>query len=340
MSAAAELPRAQSGPEPQRLLTVLLGDYWYWRTEAIPSQAIVLLLGEFGISDASARASMRRLTARGLVRAERNGRTTAYGSPVRANHSIIRHFKRIFGFGAESPAWDGQWTVVTFSVPEGERDTRRNLRDQLRLLGFGPLFDAVWVTPHDRTQLAVDGAREIGLDTVAVMRATIHGTPDSAIVGRAYDLDAIASSYHSFIETYGPVRERIRAGTITSRDALQIRTAVITDWRNATVNDPLLPFELLPADWPLARARACCVDVYDGLGELATQRFRQILSEVDPQLAALATHHTFADIAALPTPETEAEPPTEFDVVVDQHRLRSLDQRSRSKAPSRKPPPS
>jgi phenylacetic acid degradation operon negative regulatory protein len=44
----------QSGPEPQRLLTTLLGDYWYWRDEHIPSSTLVSLLGEFGISPVGA----------------------------------------------------------------------------------------------------------------------------------------------------------------------------------------------------------------------------------------------------------------------------------------------
>lgn len=54
---------------------------------------------------------------------------------------------RLLTFGASTPSWDGEWTVVMFTVPEDQRDTRRALRDGLRLLHFGMLFDAVWVSP-------------------------------------------------------------------------------------------------------------------------------------------------------------------------------------------------
>ncbi|HLM89689.1 MAG TPA: hypothetical protein VK284_11800, partial [Streptosporangiaceae bacterium] len=51
---------------PPRLLLTLLGDYWWQRTEPLPSAAIVALLGEFGVSDSAARAALSRLTRNGL----------------------------------------------------------------------------------------------------------------------------------------------------------------------------------------------------------------------------------------------------------------------------------
>ncbi|MGH3168846.1 MAG: hypothetical protein ACRDN0_23555, partial [Trebonia sp.] len=44
------------GQRPPRLLLTLLGDYWWRRTEPLPSAAIVALLAEFGVSDSAARA--------------------------------------------------------------------------------------------------------------------------------------------------------------------------------------------------------------------------------------------------------------------------------------------
>ena len=44
-TSSGPLPRAQMGAEPQLLLTSLLGDFWYWRDEHIPSAALVALLG-------------------------------------------------------------------------------------------------------------------------------------------------------------------------------------------------------------------------------------------------------------------------------------------------------
>lgn len=114
----------RSRAEPQLLLTSLLGDYWYWRDEHIPSAALVRLLAEFDIGQENARAAMRRLVAKDLLTTSRSGRTTAYGIPPRTSDVIVSRTHRMLTFGAEAPEWDGLWTVLGFSVPEQDREVR------------------------------------------------------------------------------------------------------------------------------------------------------------------------------------------------------------------------
>src|SRR2546430_17609273 len=47
-------------PRPPRLLLTLLGDYWWRRTEPLPSAAPVALLAEVGVSDSAAPAARSR----------------------------------------------------------------------------------------------------------------------------------------------------------------------------------------------------------------------------------------------------------------------------------------
>src|ERR1700727_3865812 len=70
-------PWTSPGPvaqRPPRLLLTLLGDYWWQRTEPLPSAAIVGLLAEFGVSDSAARAALSRLTRNGVLVTSRSGR--------------------------------------------------------------------------------------------------------------------------------------------------------------------------------------------------------------------------------------------------------------------------
>ena len=64
---------------PPRLLLTLLGDYWWQRTEPLPSAAIVALLAEFGVSDSAARAALSRLTRNELLVTSKTGRRTSPG---------------------------------------------------------------------------------------------------------------------------------------------------------------------------------------------------------------------------------------------------------------------
>jgi phenylacetic acid degradation operon negative regulatory protein len=323
-AAAGGPPRPRLGPEPQRLLIIVLGDYWYWRAEPIPSRALVAVLGEFGITPASARAAVRRLTQRGLVRRTKIGRTTSYGIPPRPTEVIVARLKALFDVGGAEP-WDGRWTGVAFSVPEEDREARRNLRDDLRLQGFGPLFDGLWVSPWERRVQAHSALRRHAVDAATVFRTELDGLPAAAIVARAFDLRDPAQRYRRFAERYEPVRRRVRAGDVEPREALRVRTELTAEWRHAELTDPRLPAELLPADWPRASAWECYTDIYDTLGEPATRRFRELLEQVAPALAELATFHTCDSIRLLPdgAAESRAEE-SEFERATREDRVRSM----------------
>jgi phenylacetic acid degradation operon negative regulatory protein len=294
------LPRSQQGAEPQLLLTSLLGDFWYWRDEHIPSAALVQLLGEFDITPVSARAAIRRLAARGLLTVSRSGRTTAYGIPARTSEVIIERTHRMLTFGTTAPEWDGRWTVVTFSVPEQDRVLRTALRSRLRVLRFAALYDGVWVSPRDLAGPALDALRELGLRSATVFRATeVPGAGADGSPVAAFDLGPLAEEYDEFVERYERVLTHLDAGLISPAQALRTRTELRVDWRRFPETDPDLPAELLPAGWARDRAQKVFLQIYDRLGPLAELRFRQLLATTDPALAELASHHDSAKVAAL-----------------------------------------
>src|SRR3984885_12427019 len=109
---------------PRRLLLTLLGDYWWQRTESLPSAAIVGLLAEFGVSDSAARAALSRLTRNGLLVTSRSGRRTFVRLSQRAADVLDDGGRRIFSFGATPAPWDGMWSLVAFSIPEEHRSAR------------------------------------------------------------------------------------------------------------------------------------------------------------------------------------------------------------------------
>src|ERR1700761_9759399 len=109
---------------PPRLLLTLLGDYWWRRTEPLPSAAIVALLAEFGVSDSAARAALSRLTRNGLLVTSRSGRRTFVQLSGRAADILNDGARRIFSFGSTPTPWDGMWSLVAFSIPEQHRPVR------------------------------------------------------------------------------------------------------------------------------------------------------------------------------------------------------------------------
>ncbi|MBX6355710.1 MAG: PaaX family transcriptional regulator [Micromonosporaceae bacterium] len=287
-----DLPRTQAGANPQHLLLTLLGDYWYGRDAPLPSAALVDLLAEFSVSGVSARAALSRLARRGLLVLSRSGRRTYYALSPRAAEVLTEGTRHILSFGSTETPWWGRWTVAVFSIPEGRRDLRHLLRTRLRSLGLASLYDGVWISPHDRVEQVSVVLKELGVSSATVMAGEIG--PDSPPGGdplRAWDLAELRRRYDELVRDYAGLRARCRAGRISAAEALVTRTALMAAWRTFPGLDPDLPPELLPGDWPRARARQTFVELYDGLAALAESRVREILAGHGPDLAPLVRSH-------------------------------------------------
>jgi len=313
-------PWTTPGPvaqRPPRLLLTLLGDYWWQRTESLPSAAIVGLLAEFGVSDSAARAALSRLTRNGLLVTSRSGRRTFVRLSSRAADVLDDGGRRIFSFGATPAPWDGMWSLVAFSIPEEHRSARDELRKELRWLGFAPLYDGLWVCPRDHAGDVMARLKDLGISTATAFRATALpavtavGAGDAAdgdaaegdgaagttlvtadIPARAWDLSGLRDRYQEFTEFAGLLRDQTVAGEITTADALVARTRVMNEWRAFPAMDPDLPYELLPPAWPRAAARDLFITCYDLLGPLAARRVRQIIARYSPELAGRAAYHS------------------------------------------------
>lgn len=283
---ASRLPRTRQGSPPSLLLT-LLGDYWWGQTDPLPSAALVDLLADFGVSDVAARAALSRMVKHGLLESSRQGRHTFYGMTARGQDVMRRGAVRLASFGAADDDWDGRWSLVAFSVPEANRSVREALRTRLRWLGFAPLYDALWLSPHPRHDQALAELADLGVTNATAFVATSpEALPATAVTPQsAWDLDGLAELYRAFVAAWEPTHDALGKGAIAPADALVRRTELMDAWRAFPGLDPDLPRRLLPADWPRDRARELFLDTYDQLGAPAAVRVRQVVAAYAPDLA-------------------------------------------------------
>lgn len=277
-------PAIRAGRQPhgrarsQRLLVTLFGDYAQHR-EPIPSSALVRILEEFDIAPANARATLSRLTQRGVLARSRNGRRTSYSLTARAERLLEQGARRIFGLGAGDEEWRGTWTVVVFSVPNVEKDARHLLRSRLRWLTFSPLYDAVWISPHDSRDAIVEQLQDLGISDAVVFRATdlVDLPGGTARLASAWDIDALATEYERYVRRYRELADRAIRGEVPPDEALVRRTELVDDWRKFARDDPDLPRQFLPDGFPRGKARELFLTTYQALAEPATARFEALV---------------------------------------------------------------
>lgn len=248
---------------------------------------------EFRITPAGTRMALNRMVARGVLQAERIGRQTGFRAPPHLRPLLDEAVLRIFEFGRSARPWGGTWTMVAFSLPEEQRSVRNMLRTRLRWLGFAPLYDGLWVCPHERADRAAALLGELGVATATVLTGRVPPTsPAGGDPIRAWDLAELRNTYEGFLSRFARDRARVLAGQVSAAEALVIRTELMDRWRLFSNADPDLPAELLPADWPLPAAVRLFSDIYDGLAELAAGRFAELVSSVDPSLADQVRYRT------------------------------------------------
>ncbi|GAA0459320.1 hypothetical protein Aca07nite_59000 [Actinoplanes capillaceus] len=295
---SVRLPRQQAGNSPQDLAVTLLADYTLRSRAWLPSAAIVELLAEAGVSPAGARTAISRLARRGVLEGHRQGRRSAYRLTAAAAAFLAVGGSTILSQGLAQP-WDGQWTLVAFSLPQEEGALRRGLRSQLRWMGYAPLYDGLWVSPHDLGEKTRARLAELTLGTLTVFRAR-HVELDAAIRRNpidAWDTGGIARQYESFIARWSATPPRTRAGEISGTEAVRARTEVMNTYRRLPVLDPGLPDRLLPPGWLREPARELFTAVYDGMAGAAEDHVREVAGWHSGGAVPGIRAHTVADLA-------------------------------------------
>jgi phenylacetic acid degradation operon negative regulatory protein len=235
------------------LLLTVLGELVLPQGGQAWTRSLIDLLALVGVEEKNARQALARTADQGFVAPDRIGRRVRWGLTVDGKELLTEGTRRIYDFDAGAAAWDGQWVVVLCPVPEDQRAKRHQLRRRLEFAGFGFLSAGVAVSPHaERIGMATAALDELGLEASAVvMRAQSVEVPSNGdLLHRAWDLDALAEQYRSFI--------RAMAGQAPASppECAAALVALVHEWRRFPSVDPEIPDELLPPQWPGHEAKA------------------------------------------------------------------------------------
>ncbi|WP_369130790.1 PaaX family transcriptional regulator [Modestobacter roseus] len=260
MDTAVTSPEApgttESAPDrahrPQSLVLGFLGGFVLSSDlPPLPSAVLLDLLGELGVTEAAARATLQRMTHRGLLVRSQVGRTARYELTDLSRSVLSRAGERV-----DSPTPfghpEGSWTLLSYSMPESRRDLRHRMRSRLAWAGFGGLRDGLWIAPGTVDVAAVFA--EAGLEDAAELAdwfaaRPMPGTEVGAMVRRAWDVPAVLAAHHVFLTAWATPPVHL--------SELGRATLLIADWLRLLRTDPGLPAEHLGPDWPAQRSAEC-----------------------------------------------------------------------------------
>ncbi|WP_345286155.1 PaaX family transcriptional regulator [Streptomyces gulbargensis] len=259
---------------PRSLIVSFYGAYGRGPDDApVPVAALIRLLAVVGVDAPSVRSSVSRLKRRGLLLARRTADGAAgYALSEEARRLLDDGDRRIYA--RTEPKLSEGWVLAVFSVPEAERHKRHLLRSRLGRLGFGTAAPGVWIAPARLYEETRNTLERLGLSAyVDLFRGDHLGYAATAgAVARWWDLPAIAALHEEFLAAHEPVLRAWRTGSGGSaEDAYRDYLYALDSWRRLPYADPVLPSELLPADWPGRRS----AEVFTALHELLRDRGAQ-----------------------------------------------------------------
>jgi phenylacetic acid degradation operon negative regulatory protein len=213
------------------VLSVLLGAHPARATAA----ELLRLTGDFGIKESALRVALTRMVSAGdLVRAQDGYRLS---DRLRA-----RQRRQDAALDPVTRDWDGSWITVVVTAVGADPRIRATLRITLQQNRFAELREGVWMRPDNLVAELPDEFRGL----VRVFRA--QDDAPAQLATTLWDLAGWAKTGRALL------RDMDRA------DGIPDQFAVAAAMVRHLLTDPVLPTELLPADWPADRLRAAYAD--------------------------------------------------------------------------------
>ncbi len=225
------------------VLSVLLGAHPAWAS----ASELIRLTDDFGIKETTLRVALTRMVSAGdLVRSADGYRLS--------DRLLARQRRQDDAMRPRTRPWPGDWLVAVVTSVGTDARTRAALRNTMHAERFGELREGVWMRPANLDpELDADVAAR-----VRILRAR-DDAPEQ-LAGELWDLAGWVKTGHALLAA---MDQKARASDVPAR--FVVAAAIVRH----LLADPMLPAELLPADWPGSRLR----DAYhDFATELAQRR--------------------------------------------------------------------
>ncbi|CAJ1494078.1 PaaX family transcriptional regulator C-terminal domain-containing protein [[Mycobacterium] kokjensenii] len=208
------------------VLSVLLGAHPASATAA----ELIRLTADFEIKETALRVALTRLVAAGdLVRS-----ASGYGLSERL---LARQRRQDAALNPQARHWGGAWLAVVITSIGCDARTRAALRAGLSERRFAELREGFWMRPDN-----IDV--ELGPDLSAHTRLlTARDERPAELAAKLWDLDEWSRVGHELLTAMADAED------VPGR--FMVAAAMVRHLRR----DPVLPPELLPADWPGSQIR-------------------------------------------------------------------------------------
>jgi len=244
------------------LITTVFGDSISPRGGKVWLGSLIEAMASFGIGERLVRTSVYRLAQDGWLRSEQVGRRSYYSLTEEGRQRFDLATHRIYG--SPTTNWDGQWCLLfLFGLSTADKDV---VRKECGWLGFGAMSSNVLAHPAPNIADLDVTLQGLGVadELIVLQGQTIRNEAGMRrLTHDSWNLAELDERYGLFVKMFRPVMRAVQSNArAPDKTAFLCRTLLIQEYRKIMLRDPMLPAELLPADWRGAAAYQLCRNLY------------------------------------------------------------------------------
>jgi phenylacetic acid degradation operon negative regulatory protein len=221
-------------------LSALLGSH----PPVLPARALVALAELFGIAGGTMRTALSRMVAAGEL-------TAAAGRYRLAGRLLDRQQAQDIGRRRPQQRWNGDWHTVIAAADQRRLADRRRFRAMMANHRFGELRPDIWMRPANLPPPSPNP------DWI-LTTGSLAGVDPIELRDRLWDVVAMRHRGTALLETVEQLQDGTDWSDPGSIPEVFVTSAAVVRYLR---DDPLLPGELGPNDWPADALRPA----YDGL---------------------------------------------------------------------------
>ncbi|KZN95385.1 phenylacetic acid degradation operon negative regulatory protein PaaX [Aeribacillus pallidus] len=269
--------------KPRSLMFTLFGEYIQHYSTEVWIGSLIQMMSHFGISESSIRGATLRMVQQGFFKVRKIGNRSYYSLTNKGKRTMMDGFARVYSM--RNYKWDGNWRILTYSVPEEKRELRNQIRKELSLMGFGLISHGTWASPNPVEDRVMEFIKDYHLEPYVILftSSSVVSHDNHELIHRGWNFDEIAKEYESFIDQYrqkyDDFKERIWNNELSDQECFIERTKLVHEYRSFFFIDPGFPNDLLPADWSGLKARELFFNVHQLLSVPAIRYFETLFEK-------------------------------------------------------------
>ncbi|KAA9004953.1 hypothetical protein F4V43_10045 [Paenibacillus spiritus] len=229
--------------------------YMIQHRHVITAAELIEIYKDRGKTEQTIRNALSSLKQKGYILAEERRYTL-----TESGTAFIQSLQlKISGSNSE---WDGRWHVVMFRIPEQFRSLRNTFRRELVQIGYGLLYDGVFICPYNRCASVMQVARLTGLEKWIRMGSLDleHGPVTADLAEQIWPVQAVNEKYGLFSAWASAQIDKWSAAAANPAaepspwNVLLLVLELGERFGEILLEDPFLPEQLLPKPWQKEQA--------------------------------------------------------------------------------------